>query len=96
MGLLGSKNSKEQDNHEPAPRPYKAPVAPSNLLVLHRLGSQFFDADGDLAHEFYEQVSSSDGRVTMRRVTHGLRQQGMVALEHPRLHPDCPCIMLMM
>ncbi|XP_059488643.1 tumor suppressor candidate 2-like [Neocloeon triangulifer] len=101
MGLLGSKNNnKEQDNHEPAPRTKssnnKPAVAPNNLLVLHRLGSQFFDADGDLAHEFYEQVSLADGRTTMRRVTQGLRHQGLVALETPRLHPDCPCVLLML
>lgn len=66
------------------------------LISLVPRRSQFFDADGDLAHEFYEQVWLADGRTTMRRVTQGLRQQGLVALEPPRLHPDCPCVLLMM
>ena len=55
----------------------------------------YFDEDGDLAHEFYEEVKpSKKGRkACMKRVTKRLMPQGSVDLPHPRLHVDFPMVM---
>lgn len=37
--------------------------------------SQFFDKDGDMAHEFYEEVILPDGHTVMQRITTDLRPQ---------------------
>ena len=50
----------------------------------------FKDEDGDLAHEFYEEVDSLPGRPWMRRITENLTEQGIVKLRYPRLHVDFP------
>jgi len=59
-------------------------------LVSTRRGSMFQDEDGDLAHEFYEEVDPLEGRPWMRRVTENLTEQGIVKLRYPRLHVDFP------
>jgi len=53
------------------------------------------DEDGDLAHEFYMEVSSpkGGGKASMERVTESLKPQGDIALPIPRLHGDCPAIL---
>eukprot|EP00053_Salpingoeca_punica_P019485 m.197413 g.197413 ORF g.197413 m.197413 type:complete len:136 (-) comp17664_c1_seq1:218-625(-) len=61
-----------------------------NVLVRTRAGSQFFDEDGDLAHEFYEQ--GEDGR--MRRVDQShLTPQGPVILDKAMIDPSCPVVL---
>ena len=54
-------------------------VTYSNACCLPVYSSMFFDADHDLAHEFYEEVSVQlpDGRIklTMRRIKRNLQPQ---------------------
>lgn len=53
----------------------------------------YFDEDGDLAHEFYEEVKKK-GKVKMKRVNQKhLTPQGEVPYPHPRLHVDFPIIL---
>ena len=56
----------------------------------------YFDEDGDLAHEFYEEVlpKKKGGRRRMRRISEKqLRPEGEVKYPHPRLHVDFPIIL---
>ncbi|XP_066918395.1 tumor suppressor candidate 2-like [Clytia hemisphaerica] len=53
----------------------------------------YYDEDGDLAEEFYEEVTPQQGTPWMRRVTKNLTKQGVVPLEIQRLHPDFPLVM---
>lgn len=64
-------------------------------LVFSRRGSMYFDEDGDLAHEFYEEVAPKrkGGRRKMRRVVRNLVPQGEVKYKVPRLHVDFPIIL---
>uniref|UniRef100_A0A4X2LMP2 Tumor suppressor 2, mitochondrial calcium regulator n=1 Tax=Vombatus ursinus TaxID=29139 RepID=A0A4X2LMP2_VOMUR len=58
-------------------------------------GSMYYDEDGDLAHEFYEEtIVTKNGRkrAKLRRVQKNLIPQGIVRLDHPRLHVDFPVI----
>ncbi|KAF4533447.1 hypothetical protein B566_EDAN001173 [Ephemera danica] len=100
MGLLNSKTPKKP----PPPPPNKPggnvvegskePSSHRNILVLQRSGSQFFDKDGDLAHEFYQEIRLPDGRTTMQRIATDLTPQGLVNHDHPRLHPDYPLVLV--
>lgn len=65
-------------------------------LVYSRRGSMYFDEDGELAHEFYEEVlpKRPGGKRKMRRVnSRNLVPQGDVKYKHPRIHVDFPIIM---
>jgi len=64
-------------------------------FVFSRQGSMYFDEDGDLAHEFYEEVGPKKrgGRRSMRRIDKNLRPQGEVKYRVPCLHVDCPIIL---
>lgn len=64
-------------------------------LVYSRRGSMYFDEDGDLAHEFYEEVlPKKRGPSKMRRVSDKhLVPQGEVEYQHPKIHVDFPIIM---
>ena len=66
--------------------------------------SMYFDEDGDLAHEFYEEIVSSStprtrrkGKLRCRKMkkvsAKHLRPQGDVEYAHPRIHVDCPVIL---
>ena len=55
--------------------------------------SQYFDSDGDLAHEFYEE-DVEDDRLVMRRKMTQLTPQGRVMYRAPRLHTDFPCVIM--
>ncbi|XP_032655211.1 tumor suppressor candidate 2 [Chelonoidis abingdonii] len=62
---------------------------------LHPRGSMYYDEDGDLAHEFYEEtVVTKNGRkrAKLKRIHKNLIPQGIVKLEHPRIHVDFPVI----
>ncbi|XP_074054127.1 tumor suppressor candidate 2 [Macrotis lagotis] len=64
-------------------------------FVFTRRGSMYYDEDGDLAHEFYEEtIVTKNGRkrAKLRRVQKNLIPQGIVRLDHPRLHVDFPVI----
>ena len=64
-------------------------------FVYSRRGSQYFDEDGDLAHEFYEEVApkKKGGKRKMKRVVRNLVPQGSVSYRVPRLHVDFPIIL---
>ena len=56
----------------------------------------YFDEDGDLAHEFYEEVipKRKGGSRRMKKVPgKNLIPQGEVCYEYPRLHVDLPIIL---
>ncbi|CAL4205905.1 unnamed protein product, partial [Meganyctiphanes norvegica] len=57
-------------------------------------GSMYFDEDGDLAHEFYEEINPMKRGVkaTMRRILNNLKPQGEVKLPFPCLNVDFPII----
>ncbi|XP_021264759.1 tumor suppressor candidate 2 isoform X1 [Numida meleagris] len=64
------------------------PAAPS-------YSSMYYDEDGDLAHEFYEEtIVTKNGRkrAKLKRIHKNLIPQGIVKLEHPRIHVDFPVI----
>ena len=56
----------------------------------------YFDEDGDLAHEFYEEVlpRKGHGRRKMKKISNKhLVPQGDVPYQSPRLHTDFPVIL---
>lgn len=58
----------------------------------------FFDEDGDVAHEFYEEVRSKKRRkghkTHMKRISNNrLFPEGVVDLPYPRLHGDFPLVL---
>jgi hypothetical protein len=61
-------------------------------FVYSRQGSMYFDEDGDLAHEFYEEIKKG-GKRKMRRVEKNLTPQGEVKYRYPRLHVDFPIVL---
>ena len=66
-----------------------------SIFILKRVSSMFFNEDGDLAHEFYEEVKSKKKkRSKMKKVDSSLlKPQGQVNLQVPKIHPDLPIIM---
>ncbi|XP_062520931.1 uncharacterized protein LOC134195860 isoform X1 [Corticium candelabrum] len=47
-----------------------------HFLILETEGTLFYDEDGDVAHEFYEEIRVDGGRrSTMRRITRNLTPQ---------------------
>uniref|UniRef100_A0A8C1QK92 Tumor suppressor 2, mitochondrial calcium regulator a n=1 Tax=Cyprinus carpio TaxID=7962 RepID=A0A8C1QK92_CYPCA len=58
--------------------------------------SLYFDEDGDLAHEFYEEtVVTKNGRkkAKLKRIQKNLIPQGIIKLDHPRIRVDFPVIL---
>ncbi|XP_062852762.1 tumor suppressor 2, mitochondrial calcium regulator a [Trichomycterus rosablanca] len=65
-------------------------------FVFTRRSSLYYDEDGDLAHEFYEEtVVTKNGRkrAKLKRIQKNLIPQGIVKLDHPRIHVDFPVIL---
>ncbi|XP_023676766.1 tumor suppressor candidate 2 [Paramormyrops kingsleyae] len=65
-------------------------------FVFTRRSSLYYDEDGDLAHEFYEEtVVTKNGRkrAKLKRIQKNLIPQGIVKLDHPRIHVDYPVIL---
>uniref|UniRef100_A0A1A7WF22 Tumor suppressor candidate 2a n=1 Tax=Iconisemion striatum TaxID=60296 RepID=A0A1A7WF22_9TELE len=65
-------------------------------FVFTRRSSLYYDEDGDLAHEFYEEtVVTKNGRKKskLRRIQKNLIPQGIVKLDHPCIHVDFPIIL---
>ncbi|XP_064422222.1 uncharacterized protein LOC102345350 isoform X1 [Latimeria chalumnae] len=59
-------------------------------------GSMYYDEDGDLAHEFYEEmIVTKNGRkrAKLKRIHKNLIPQGIVKLDHPRIHVDFPVVL---
>lgn len=61
-------------------------------FVYSRQGSMYFDEDGDLAHEFYEEIKKG-GKRRMKKIEKNLTPQGEVKYRYPRLHYDFPIVM---
>ncbi|XP_076812376.1 tumor suppressor candidate 2-like [Clavelina lepadiformis] len=64
-------------------------------FVYTHSSSLYFDEDGHLAHEFYREtvVKGTNGKVKFKRITKGLKKQGEVKLNIPRLNVDFPVVM---
>ncbi|KAK1796378.1 hypothetical protein P4O66_009430 [Electrophorus voltai] len=65
-------------------------------FIFTRRSSLYYDEDGDLAHEFYEEtVVTKNGRkkAKLKRIQKNLIPQGIVKLDHPRIHVDFPVIL---
>jgi len=64
-------------------------------FVLTRSSSLYFDEDGDLAHEFYRETLSknSKSKYVLKRIRKGLKHQGEVKLEFPRINNNFPIIL---
>ena len=72
----------------------QGPVVP-HFVFMH-CGSMFYDEDGDLAHEFYEEIivtKNGQKRAKLRRVHKNLIPQGTMKLDSPRIHVDFPVIL---
>ncbi|XP_047102815.1 tumor suppressor candidate 2-like isoform X2 [Schistocerca piceifrons] len=101
MGINSSKSTKKASNSFSGISPNNSLKSEesnksyTNILVLSRMGSMFFDEDGDLAHEFYIEVPppKKGCKATMKRVLHNLIPQGEVPYKFPRLHCDFPVIL---
>lgn len=64
-------------------------------FVFTRRSSLYYDEDGDLAHEFYEEtVVTKNGRkkAKLKRIQKNLIPQGIVKLDHPSIHVDFPVV----
>uniref|UniRef100_A0A3P9LQT0 Tumor suppressor 2, mitochondrial calcium regulator b n=1 Tax=Oryzias latipes TaxID=8090 RepID=A0A3P9LQT0_ORYLA len=62
-------------------------------FVFTRRSSMFFDEDGDLAHEFYEEtIVTKNGRkkAKLKRIQKNLTPQGIIKLDHPCIHMQAP------
>lgn len=65
-------------------------------FVFTRRSSLYYDEDGDLAHEFYEEtVVTKNGRKKskLKRIQKNLIPQGIVKLDHPCIHVDFPIVL---
>ncbi|XP_056292745.1 tumor suppressor 2, mitochondrial calcium regulator a [Pseudoliparis swirei] len=65
-------------------------------FVFTRRSSLYYDEDGDLAHEFYEEtVVTKNGRKKskLKRIQKNLIPQGIVKLDHPCIHVDFPVVL---
>ncbi|XP_062578776.1 tumor suppressor candidate 2-like [Saccostrea cucullata] len=60
-------------------------------FVYTKKGSRFYDEDGDLAHEFYEEKDIG-GHTVMEQHWRNLTPEGEVKLPIPRLHMDFPVV----
>ncbi|XP_063071697.1 tumor suppressor 2, mitochondrial calcium regulator b [Engraulis encrasicolus] len=64
-------------------------------FVFTRRSSLYYDEDGDLAHEFYEEtVVTKNGRkkAKLKRIQKNLIPQGIIKLDHPSIHVDFPVV----
>ncbi|XP_070965287.1 tumor suppressor candidate 2-like isoform X1 [Oncorhynchus clarkii lewisi] len=65
-------------------------------FIFTRRSSLYYDEDGDLAHEFYEETlvtKNGRKRSKLKRIQKNLIPQGIVKLNHPRIHVDFPVIL---
>lgn len=79
------------DSSDLCKRSAKYPITP---YVFKRRGSMYFDEDGDLAHEFYEEIflDRQGKKRVMRKQERNLIAQGEIELPFPRLHVDFPVV----
>ncbi|CAH1782917.1 unnamed protein product [Owenia fusiformis] len=63
-------------------------------FVYKRTSSMYFDEDGDLAHEFYEEVlDRRSRRYRMKKKKHNLIPEGEIELAIPRLNCNLPIVL---
>ncbi|XP_048879562.1 tumor suppressor candidate 2-like [Brienomyrus brachyistius] len=65
-------------------------------FVFTRRSSLYYDEDGDLAHEFYEEtivMKNGRKRAKLKKVEKNLIPQGIVKLEPPCIHVDFPVVL---
>lgn len=60
---------------------------------MHHFSSQYFDDDGDRAHEFWQEEVVDD-RAVMVRQSEDLKPEGRIAYRVPRLHYDFPSVIM--
>ncbi|XP_062401334.1 tumor suppressor 2, mitochondrial calcium regulator b [Sardina pilchardus] len=88
----GDEQAKEGNDQSLArPRSFRT----ATPFVFTRRSSLYYDEDGDLAHEFYEEiVVTKNGRkkAKLKRIQKNLISQGMVKLDHPSIHADFPVV----
>ncbi|KAM9326353.1 tumor suppressor candidate 2 [Gastrophryne carolinensis] len=73
-----------------------ARIRQATPFIFTRRGSMYFDEDGDLAHEFYEEtIVTKNGRkrVKLKRIHKNLRPQGTIKLDYPCIHVDFPVVL---
>ncbi|CAH2312564.1 Hypothetical predicted protein [Pelobates cultripes] len=73
-----------------------ARIRKATPFIFTRRGSMYFDEDGDLAHEFYEEtIVTKNGRkrAKLKRIQKNLRPQGTIKLDHPCIHVDFPVVL---
>lgn len=73
-----------------------ARIRKATPFIFTRRGSMYFDEDGDLAHEFYEEtIVTKNGRkrAKLKRIHKNLRPQGTIKLDHPCIHVDFPIVL---
>ncbi|KAM4721493.1 tumor suppressor candidate 2 [Rhinophrynus dorsalis] len=73
-----------------------ARIRKATPFIFTRRGSMYFDEDGDLAHEFYEEtIVTKNGRkrAKLKRIHKNLRPQGTIRLDHPCIHVDFPVVL---
>ncbi|XP_078270551.1 tumor suppressor candidate 2-like [Rhinoraja longicauda] len=75
---------------------YRAARQSATPFIFSRRSSMYYDEDGDLAHEFYEETFvTKNGRkkAKLKRIHKNLIPQGMVKLDYPRIHVDFPVVL---
>ncbi|KAK8390036.1 hypothetical protein O3P69_012924 [Scylla paramamosain] len=87
-----SSGTDEVEGRESGERAVKRLASP---FVYMRRGSMYLDEDGDVAHEFYEEVPPlrRGVKATMRQILTNLTPQGDVRLPFPCLHTDFPVVL---
>lgn len=63
------------------------------IIIFIIFRSQYFDNDGDRAHEFWQEEMVED-RAVMVRQSKDLRPEGRIAYRVPRLHYDFPSVIM--
>jgi len=87
---FGGKQNSDDGQDYSSLRSADGSVAP---YVFRRVGSMYLNAEGDLAHEFYEEVETEHGIIMKRTPSTELIPQGFVELKFPRLNMDFPVVL---
>uniref|UniRef100_A0A4W5KKL4 Tumor suppressor 2, mitochondrial calcium regulator b n=1 Tax=Hucho hucho TaxID=62062 RepID=A0A4W5KKL4_9TELE len=65
-------------------------------FVFTRWSSLYFDEDGDLAHEFYEEtvvMKNGRRRAKLKKIQKNLIPQGTIKRDHPCINVDFPVVL---
>ncbi|XP_074492593.1 tumor suppressor 2, mitochondrial calcium regulator b [Sebastes fasciatus] len=91
----GSTDDQTKDGNEPSMARARS-FATATPFVFTRRSSMYFDEDGDLAHEFYEEtIVTKNGRkkAKLKRIHKNLTSQGIIKLDIPCIHVDFPVVL---